>query len=359
MNNSSLTNIGIPLYGDSWEYYVGKGFACLCAITAVILCIAVLAVAALRPKSRTTTNLFIFNLAAVTIFQGVSCFAFSLLSTLTDSYHSVTPESCTIAVILSLYATSVTMWACAAASIERCDVLTRPLTRWMTRAKAWTVIAFTWALSLAVTIPATANSWAQIEYMTADGELACFLNPLRSPRFVIFWSVSGVLAPVAIVVGCFAVIAWVICRKAKTRRSYLAGQSAKEHSKGNFNEIEAQALKITFVVIIVNIVLVVPFVVVLLMKLDVQENAMPQVVTGIMMNVAIVIDAILFAFGVRSIRKEVAGIWCCRCFGRDLGRSMKNTSQSIRSTTTTLSSMTTFSNAMSGFSVTEDEPSAT
>ncbi|XP_065827482.1 rhodopsin-like [Oscarella lobularis] len=314
MNNNStgpedVSNAFVPLYGKSWEYFLNRGFTCLCTTTATVLCTLVLAVALFRPKSRTTTNIFIFNLATVTTFQGLTGFSFtvmSLVQTIADS--TVSYGTCATLVFIALYATAVTMWASAATSVDRCDVLTRPLARWLNRTKAWIVIAFTWILPLGLTLPTAIGSWVEIEYRAEDGGLSCYLNPLTSYQFVLFWTVTGVITPTIIIVGCFCGIAWAVWDKAKARRHYMDKVS---EGGGTFNRIEAQALKITFVVIGVNVLLVTPFVIVLLLKLDVRKNALPQIVTGILLNVAIVINAVLFAFGVRSIRKEVRVL--CRC----------------------------------------------
>ena len=339
--NNTPSNVGIsavssPFFpqvfsGSDPGYYVYRSFVCVVTVIATVLSLLVLYVAYRSPKVRTVTNVFVFNLAAVSLLSGSVGLSFSFIYIgFTATSYSPTLSFCKTVLFFALYPITATMWASVAIGIDRYDVLTNLLTRRINHGWAYAISSATWLLPLAICIPGVIG-WGDIAYETdVDDKVECYIDPVRSFGFVVFWSVSAVIAPVLLIVICFCLLVRVIWKKSLTRRALmyvepLSGNRASVNS--HLNETEAQAFRICFIIILSNLLLNLPFVILLLLKLDVDATGVAEahMVTIILVDINVTINSFLYAFGVRSIRLELAAM--CRCKGQNARRQSITTTK--------------------------------
>ncbi|XP_062501338.1 rhodopsin-like [Corticium candelabrum] len=319
----------LPHFISRWEYYTYTSFVCAITAVATTLCFLTLMVACRSPKTRTVTNMFVFNLAAVSLLGGTTAFVFSIASMIISAVDYSPPQSfCRVVLFFSLYPLSAAMWGSAGIAIDRSDVMTRPLSRRLNHRKGRVIIALTWFLPLLVCIPGVAG-WGDIVYQAENdtGEkILCYIDPVQSYSFVVFWAVLGILAPTGLIIFCYCVIIYIINRKALTRRALMhvepisGGQIANAHAHAHFNKTEAQAFRIAFVILLSNVVFTAPFVVILLLKLDVSSGGVQvtHMVTVILLDICIAFNSFLYTFGVRSVRNEIEIM--CHCKGKGIER---------------------------------------
>lgn len=304
-------------------YFTYLSVVCVMTVIPTSLCLLILCAACRSRKLRTVTNIFVFNLAAISLLSGSVELSFSLsFVSFTAAVHSPTLSFCKAVLFFDLYALATSMWASVAIGLDRCDVLTRPLSRRIDHRWAYIISAFTWFLPLVFCIPGV-TGWGEIVYQSegiAD-QGQCYVDPVRSYNFIVFWAVFALLAPTIVIIVCYCVIIYVIRNKALTRRALMyvepipAGQASNNLQ---FNKTEAQAFRISFLIILTNIILMSPFVVLLLLKLDVASRSVgvAHVITIILLDTNIAINSILFTLGVRSVRNEVTAMCqCCRTKG--------------------------------------------
>ena len=307
--------------GSHPEYYIYRSFVCVVTVISTVLSLLVLYVAYRSPKVRTVTNVFVFNLAAVSLLSGIVGLSFSFIYIgFTATSYSPTLSFCKTVLFFALYPITATMWASVAIGIDRYDVLTNLLTRRINHGWAYAISSATWLLPLAICIPGV-TGWGNIAYETdVDDKVECYIDPVRSFGFVVFWSVSAVIAPALLIVFCFCLLVRVIWKKSLTRRALmyvepLSGNRASANS--HLNETEAQAFRISFIIILSNLLLISPFVILLLLNLDVDGTGVAEahMVTIILLDINVAINSFLYTFGVRSIRLELAAM--CRCEGQN------------------------------------------
>ena len=319
------------------EYYTYRSFVCVFTVISTVLSLLVLYVAYRSPKVRTVTNVFVFNLAAVSLLSGIVGLSFSLVFVgFTATNHSPSLSFCKTVLFFSLYPITATMWASVAIGIDRYDVLTNLLNRKINHSWAYAISAATWLLPLAICIPGV-TGWGDIAYETDIGKVQCYVDPVRSYGFVVFWSVCALIAPALVIIFCYCVLVHIIWKKSLTRRALmyvkpLAGNRASDN--GHLNETEAQAFRISFIIILSNLLLISPFVILLLLKLDVDSAGVTEahMVTIILLDINIAINSFLYTFGVRSIRLEISAM--CRCKGQNARKQLSV--RSIMSTKSTV-----------------------
>jgi hypothetical protein len=302
------------------EYYAYSSSICVLIIIPVILGLLVLYVAYRFPRVRTVTNVFVFNLAAVSLLNGIVGLAYSLAFIgFTATGHMPSLSFCRVVLFFALYHIAATMWASVAIGADRYDVLTNPLNRKINHHRAYAISAATWLLPVVICTPGVIG-WGRIEYARDIGAVQCYIDPARSFSFLVFWSICALIAPTIMIVLCYFFLIRVIWKKSLTRRALmyvepLAGNAATAYRQ--LNETEAQAFRISFIIILSNIILIAPFAILLLLKLDVDATGVAQahIAVIILLDINIALNSFLYTFGVRSIRLQISAL--CGCNGQN------------------------------------------
>jgi hypothetical protein len=213
------------------------------------------------------------------------------------------------------------MWASVALAIDRYDALKNPLSRKITLGRAIAISAATWLLPLTICIPGVIG-WGYVVHTRQETDVSisdkvqCYIDPVKSFGFVVFWSISAAVTPAVMIVFFYCLLMRIIWKKSLTRRALmyvkpLAGSLTPANNR--LNEIEAQAFRISFIIILSNFVFISPFVVLLLLKLDVHRKGVAEahMVTILLLDINIVINSFLYTFGVGSFRLVLASL--CHC----------------------------------------------
>ncbi|XP_052132361.1 neuropeptide SIFamide receptor-like isoform X2 [Frankliniella occidentalis] len=241
--------------GGELRYGVGLTVVICVAYLAVFVVgvlgnVCVVMVVASFPRMRSTTNLFIANLAIADLLVNVVCLPFTLVSNVLKEWV-LGDAICRTLPYLQGVSVSASIYTLVCISVERCLAICYPLKCQLSLRTCRQLIAFVWAVSLLVTTP-----WAVVftteMYDEEAGEkcskyLICWegwpSELWETLYFVLAHLSMCYLLPLACISVCYALIWRRVCMRKLPGEPQLGGQLMLHRSK-------MKAVKMLLVVVV-------------------------------------------------------------------------------------------------------------
>ncbi|KAK3912876.1 Neuropeptide SIFamide receptor [Frankliniella fusca] len=226
----------------------------------VVICVAYLAVFVIGvlgnvcvvmvvvsfPRMRSTTNLFIANLAIADLLVNVVCLPFTLVSNVLKEWV-LGDAICRTLPYLQGVSVSASVYTLVCISVERCLAICWPLRCQLSLRTCRQLIAFVWAVSLLVTTPWAVFFTTEMYDDRCSEYLICRANwpseLWETLYFVLAHLSMCYLLPLACISVCYALIWRRVCMRKLPGEPQLGGQLMLHRSK-------MKAVKMLLVVVV-------------------------------------------------------------------------------------------------------------